>query len=99
MDGAALRDDGIEAVLSSEHEWAADTSIAFNWWLENCAPPEFTFEQFRNFLADCDYPEPHHPNVWGGMAKRFADRIQHVGYTTSIRPEAHARLTRTYRRA
>lgn len=99
MEGAQRRDAGIERVLSSHQAWRNEISVAFNWWLENCAPPEFTFEQFRNFLEACDYPNPHHPNAWGGLAKTFADRIQPVGYTTSIRPQAHARLTRTYRRA
>lgn len=99
MDGEALRDAGIERVMLNADEWADDASVAFNWWLDNCAPPEFTLEQFRSFLDACAYPQPHHPNVWGGMAKRFADRIQHVGFTTSVRPKAHARLTRTYRRA
>lgn len=99
MDGAANRDSGIERALSKSVEWQHETSVAFNWWLDNAAPREFTFEQFRNFLEACHFPAPHHPNAWGAMAKRFADRVKAVGYATSVRPQAHARLTRTYRRA
>lgn len=99
MQGAALRDAGIERVLEGEDKWLAEIDVAFNWWIENAAPVEFTLEQFRSFMDACSYPQPHHPNCWGGLAKKFADRIQQVGYTTSVRPQAHARLTRTYRRA
>lgn len=99
MQGAALRDDGIARVMSAEEEWAEDAGVAFNYWLNNVAPVEFTLEAFRMYVEAHDMPEPHHPNVWGGLAKRFADRIQPVGYTTSVRPQAHARLTRIYRRA
>ncbi len=99
MEGAQRRDAGIERVLENHAEWKYEVSCAFSWWLENAAPVEFTFESFRNFLEACHFPEPHHPNAWGGLAKTFADRIKPVGYATSARPQAHARLTRTYRRA
>lgn len=97
--GAALRDAGIELVLENAEQWASEIEVAFNWWLEHVAPAEFTLEQFRMFVEAHDMPPPHHPNAWGGLAKKFANRITPIGYTTSTRPQAHARLTRTYRRA
>lgn len=97
--GAALRDQGIELVMDNAADWASEIQVAFNWWLDNVAPDEFTLEKFRMFVEANDMPPPHHPNAWGGLAKKFADRIKPVGYTTSARPKAHARLTRTYRRA
>lgn len=99
MNGAALRDDGIEIVLNNSGEWLELAQSQFDWWLENQAPEEFTLEQFRLFWDSFLFPQPHHPNAWGGLAKKFANRIKPVGYTTSARPQAHARLTRTYRRA
>lgn len=97
--GPYLRDEGIEQVMSSEEAWAEEIGVAFHWWLKNCAAEEFTFEQFRMFVQGYGVPEPHHPNVWGGLAKRFAYLIEPVGHAMSVRPKAHARLTRTYRRA
>lgn len=97
--GAELRDEGIAQVMDNAAVWSAEIGVAFNWWLEHLAPAEFTLEQFRMFVEAHDMPPPHHPNAWGGLAKRFADRIQPVGFTTSTRPQAHARLTRTYKRA
>ena len=99
MKGAALRDAGIDQVMSNAAQWAYEIDVAFNWWLENAAPQEFTLEQFRMFAEAYDMPPPHHLNAWGGLAKRLAGRIKHIGFTTSVRPQAHARLTRTYRRA
>lgn len=97
--GAALRDEGIEVVMENAAEWADEVEVAFNWWLEHIAPAEFTLEQFRMFVEAHDMPPPHHPNAWGGLAKKFANRITPIGYSNSARPSAHARLTRTYRRA
>ena len=99
MSGAALRDQGIEQVMENAANWADEVEVAFNWWLEHAAPDTFTLEQFRMFVEQHEMPPPHHPNAWGGLAKKFADRITPVGYTTSARPSSHARLTRTYRRA
>lgn len=97
--GAAMRDAGISVVMENAAEWADEIEVAFNWWLNNLAPAEFSLEQFRMFVEAHDMPPPHHPNAWGGLAKKFADRITPVGFTTSVRPSAHARLTRTYRRS
>jgi len=97
--GQALRDEGIELVLENSDDWGQEAQVAFNWWLEHLAPEVFTLEQFRTFVLDAGMPPPHHPNVWGGLAKKFADRITPVGFAISERPSAHARVTRTYRRA
>lgn len=97
--GESLRDAGIEQVMANAATWGHEISVAFNWWLDNVAPAEFTLEDFRMFVEAHDMPPPHHPNAWGGLAKRFADRITPIGFTTSVRPQAHARVTRTYRRA
>lgn len=99
MSGAALRDEGIKQVMDNAAEWADEVEVAFNWWLKHIAPAEFTLEQFRMFVEAHDMPPPHHPNAWGGLAKKFADRITPIGYFTSVRPAAQARMTRTYRRA
>lgn len=96
--GAALRDAGIDAVMANAQAWAEEVERGWRHWLHNQAPEEFTLEQFRVWVTPY-IGEPHHPNAWGGLAKRFASDITHTGFTTSARPQAHARLTRTYRRA
>lgn len=98
MNGAALRDDGIETVMSNAETWASEIDQAWRHWLRYIAPPVFTLEQFRIWVTP-HIGEPHHPNAWGGLAKRYANSLVHVGFTTSARPQAHARLTRTYKRA
>lgn len=96
--GAALRDAGIETVMANAQAWADEVEHGWRFWLQHHAPDEFTLEQFRMWVTP-HIGEPHHPNAWGGLAKRFASDMKHTGFTTSARPQAHARLTRTYRRA
>lgn len=98
MSGAQLRDEGIALVMDNAAGWADEIEQAWRHWLRYQAPPEFTLEQFRVWVTP-HIGEPHHPNAWGGLAKRFARYIKPVGYTTSARPQAHARVTRIYRRA
>lgn len=96
--GAALRDAGISAVMSNAQAWADEVEHGWRHWLQWQAPDTFTLEQFRVWVTPY-IGEPHHPNAWGALAKRFASDIVATGFTTSERPQAHARLTRTYRRA
>jgi hypothetical protein len=98
MDGPALRDAGIARVMENNDIWAHEVERAFRYWLAAESDPVFTFEQFRVWATSNGLGEPHHPNAWGGLTKRFKHFVQPVGYTTSERPEAHARLTRTYTR-
>ena len=97
--GEQLRDQGITLVLDNAADWALVSQVNFTFWLEHVAPTEFSIEDFRIYAAKNGMPEPHHPNAWGAMSKRFSHLIQPVGYTQSQRPAAHSRLTRTYKRA
>jgi hypothetical protein len=97
--GAQLRDQGITLVLDNAADWALVSQVNFTFWLEHAAPAEFTIEDFRIYAANNGMPEPHHPNAWGAMSKRFKKLIKPIGYTQSQRPLAHSRLTRTYQRA
>lgn len=97
--GQQLRDAGIDQVLDNAAAWADEVGLAFQWWLRTEAPEEFALEDFRACVERYGIGQPHHVNAWGGLAKKFADRITPIGYTTSVRPQAHARVTRTYRRA
>lgn len=96
--GAQLRDQGVAQVMLAEVSWATDVDNAFDYWLKHEAAPVFTFEQFRVWAEAHGITQPHHPNAWSALAKRYAGRITVVGYTKSERPEAHSRLTRTYRK-
>lgn len=96
--GAQLRDEGIEQVLDNAVHWAHDVEPAFRYWLAVHAPGVFTLEMFRTWALANGLAEPHHPNAWGGLAKRFKGYLEPVGYANSERPQAHARLTRTYTR-
>lgn len=97
--GTELRDAGIAQVMIGAEDWRSEVQLAFDFWLDNFAPTTFSLEQFREFAEANGLPEPHHPNAWGGLAKKVAHRIKPVGFTTSVRPQAHARVTRTYQRA
>ena len=97
--GDQLRDLGITQVLNNNADWAFVSQVKFSFWLKHVAPPEFTIEDFRIFAEANGMPEPTHVNAWGGISKRFKKLIKPVGYTQSVRPLAHARLTRTYQRA
>jgi hypothetical protein len=96
MDGPSLRDAGIARVMESAEPWAHEVERAFRYWLAAEAEPLFTFEQFRVWAEGNGLAQPHHPNAWGGLTKRFKALVEPVGYATSERPQAHARLTRTY---
>lgn len=97
--GTELRDQGITLVEKSNEEWLLKSAYKFIYWLEFVALKEFTIEDFRIYAADNGLPEPSHPNAWGSLTKRHRNLIKQVGYTQSVRPLAHSRLTRTYERA
>jgi len=98
MRGDQLRDQGIGQVMLNAADWSLISDVAFRFWLTHVAPKEFTIEDFRLYAEKNDMPQPHHPNAWGGLTKRFAHLIEQVGYTQSRRPSAHSRLTRTYKK-
>ena len=95
---AQLRDAGINQVLDNAAAWADEVGLAFRWWLNTEAPEEFALEDFRACVERYGIGQPHHVNAWGGLAKKFANLIEPVGYRQSLRLSAHARLTRTYKR-
>ncbi len=97
--GKELRDEGIALVLDNAADWALVSQVNFTFWLEHVAPPVFSIEDFRIYAAKHGMPEPHHPNAWGALSKRFSKLIKPIGYTQSRRPSAHSRLTRIYERA
>jgi hypothetical protein len=99
MNGDQLRDQGITLVLDNAGDWALVSQVNFSFWLEHVAAHTFSIEDFRIYAAANGMPEPHHPNAWGAISKRFKHLIKTVGYTQSLRPLAHSRLTRTYQRA
>lgn len=96
--GQQLRDDGIALVNNNSGSWGAESDAAFNYWLAHVASYTFTIEQFRVWATARGLQEPHHPNAWGGLARRYRNQIACVGFTTSERPQAHARATRVYMR-
>jgi hypothetical protein len=98
MQGALLRDAGIDRVMENARLWADEAQAAFAYWLTHCATEEFSLEQFRTWAQANGLSEPHHANAWGGFSQRVKHLITPVGYTQSKRVSAHARLTRTYRK-
>lgn len=64
--------------------------------------PEFTADTIRHATrVRGDIPEPHHPNVWGGVIRAAvaAGVIERTGiYTRSIRAAANSRMIPVYRK-
>tara|TARA_R110000868_G_scaffold2810_3_gene19440 strand:- start:116 stop:424 length:309 start_codon:yes stop_codon:yes gene_type:complete len=98
MTGATLRDAGTDLVLSNLQDWVLISDVNFRFWLSHVAAAEFALEDFRQYAEGQGMAQPHHPNAWGAICKRFSHLIEPIGVQLSKRPMAHSRLTRTYRK-
>ena len=105
MNGAELRDEGIEQVLRNEEEdwiyrykfFAAKTFEELD--VGSVFSSETISEPFR-----LEAGEPHHPGVWGAVFRTVIielknnRQVEDAGWTITKRPTSHHRPTRLYRR-
>jgi hypothetical protein len=104
-DGPQRRDEGIRRVLDNTNPmWRRQYASCVQHWLQQLpVGTEFTGEDLR-LCAQPIIGNPHHHNVWGGMASQMihawlkANLIKSAGMAAAHAPRAHARIYPAYRK-